>query len=88
MALSRTFPCSPAVVARILEEVSKLGARVEGDDSSGKLTGDTFLGHFAGTYSYEGGRLTLEITAKPDAIPESLLARRLDEVARRHGLDT
>ena len=86
MALSRTFPCSPAVVTRILEEVRKLGAQVEGDASAGKVTGDNFLGHFAGTYNYEDGSLTLEITAKPDSIPESLLANRLDEVARRHGL--
>jgi len=88
MAISRTFPCPPSVVARILTEVRKLGAQVEGDESTGKLTGDTFLGRFAGTYSYRDGSLTLEITEKPAAIPETLLTGRLDEIARRHGLDT
>jgi hypothetical protein len=87
MALSRTFSCSPAVVDRILDEVRKLGAQVEGDESGGAVTGNTFLGHFAGSYSYRDGNLTLAITEKPASIPDAMLASRLDEVAKRHGLD-
>ncbi len=88
MALTRTFRCDATVVTRILDEVRKLGATVEGDEQSGQLTGQTFLGRFAGTYAYDGSQLTLEITEKPAAIPDTVLASRLDDMARRHGLDS
>jgi len=86
--LTRTIRCTPSAVEKILQEVRKLGAQVEGDDRSGLLGGQTFLGRFAGRYDYDGQRLTLVITEKPAAIPESLLAERLDDLARRHGLDS
>ena len=88
MALTRTFRCDASVVTRILDEVRKLGAEVEGDDTSGRLLGQSFLGRFAGTYAYDGAQLTLEITEKPAAIPDTMLAKRLDDMARRHGLDS
>lgn len=88
MELTRTIRCDASSVAKILQEVRKLGAQVEGDDRAGVLVGQTFLGRFAGRYDYDGERLTLVITEKPAAIPESLLAERLDDLARRHGLDS
>lgn len=86
MELTRTIRCTAPAVEKILQEVHKLGAQVEGDDRSGLLVGQTILGRFAGRYDFDGERLTLVITEKPAAIPESLLADRLDDLARRHGL--
>ena len=85
MALSKTFPCDAAAVSRILGEMKSLGAEVEGDDRSGKLVGDTMMGHFEGTYEHDGTNLTLAITKKPALIPESFLQGRLDELARKYG---
>jgi hypothetical protein len=85
MALTRTFKCSPQDLSRILEEVKSLGASVEGDARSGRLVGDTLMGHFEGTYEHDGESLTLAITKKPALIPESFLAGRLDEMARKYG---
>ncbi|MCZ6599528.1 MAG: hypothetical protein O7A07_01675 [Acidobacteria bacterium] len=88
MELTRTIRCDASAVTKILQEVRKLGAQVDGDNLSGLLVGQTFLGRFAGRYDYDGERLTLVITEKPVAIPESLLADRLDDLARLHGLDS
>ncbi len=88
MELTRIIRCDATAVSKILQEVRKLGAQVDGDEISGRLVGQTFLGRFAGRYDYNGERLTLVITEKPAAIPESLLADRLDDLARRHGLDS
>lgn len=85
MTLSRTFACSADEVGEILDEVRKLGARVEGDTASGNLGGDTPLGRFEGIYAHDGERLTLTITKKPVLVPDSFLESRLDEIARKYG---
>jgi len=88
MDITRTIRCEASAVTKILQEVRKLGAQVDGDDRAGQLVGQTFLGRFAGHYTYDGERLTLVITEKPAAIPESMLVARLDDLTRRHGLDS
>ncbi len=85
MTLSTTFPCDAASVGKILSELKSLGAEVQGDDRSGKLVGNTMMGHFEGTYEHDGTSLTLSITQKPALIPESFLQGRLDELARKFG---
>ncbi|MFQ5767216.1 MAG: hypothetical protein ACE5ID_04455 [Acidobacteriota bacterium] len=84
--LSRRFRCEASTVGSILEEVKALGATVEGDEHSGKLVGQTFIGRFEGTYHHDGEHLTLTITQRPSVISDDLLSNRLDELAQRYGL--
>lgn len=85
MSLSRTFPCSAGQVGRMLEMVRELGAEVDGDERTGRLAGNTFLGRFEGTYAWEADQLTLTITRRPPLVTESFLMARLDDMARRFG---
>lgn len=87
MALSRTFDCKTDELDKILDEVRKLGAVVEGNPSSGTLTGQTPLGAFEGTYAHDGQQVTLTITKKPALIPDAFLENRLDEMARKYSTE-
>ena len=84
MALSKTFKCDADKLSRILEEVKTFGVQVQGDDKTGKLVGETMMGHFEGTYAYDGENLTLTITEKPAMIPESFLEGRLEEMVKKY----
>jgi len=84
MALSRTFACNPAEMDKILDEVRKLGAIVDGDPAGGTLTGQTPLGAFEGSYAHDGQQVTLTITKKPALVPDGFLESRLDEMARKY----
>ena len=85
MSLSRTFPCSADQVGRLLDMVREVGAQVEGDERTGRLAGDTFMGRFEGTYDWQPEQLTLTITRRPPLVTEAFLQARLDDMARRFG---
>ncbi len=87
MALLRTFKCGPGELGKILSRLEEMGAEVRGDETSGELIGDTFLGRFEGTYVLENEQLTLTITKKPAMIPDSMLEKQLDKMAREHSAD-
>ena len=87
MAVSRVFTCGSENLARFLDEIRGFGIRVEGDAAAGRLIGDTPMGQFEGTYAHDAGRLTLTVTQKPALVPDSFLESRLDELARRYGME-
>ena len=87
MALLRTFKCGPGELGKFLARIKEMGAVVTGDETSGELVGDTFLGRFEGTYVLENDQLTLTITKKPAMVPDSMLEKQLDKMASEHGVD-
>jgi hypothetical protein len=75
---SRRYRCSPSRVRTALEEVRRMGATVEGNESEGTVRMDTPLGVVEAAFTFDGEQLEVLLTKKPAMVPAGLVWQRLD----------